>query len=71
MPEITRPSIHPPSTISTAIPAIIRDARSGSLLTMVELENVMFSKPPCEAVPILKAFVLLLRQDAICYGDIS
>ena len=55
MPEITRPS--DPSTVDhfNGDPGeIIRDARSGSLLTMVELENVMFSKPPCEAVPILK-----------------
>ena len=65
MPEITMPSNQPPSTISIAMPATMREAMSGSLLTMVEFENVMFSKPPCVAVPILKPLVLLVMMQLV------
>ena len=32
---------------------------------MVEFEKVMFSKPPAEAVPILKPFVLLVMMQLV------
>src|SRR5450631_4475332 len=65
IPVTVTPSIHPPSTTSSATPEMTRFLKSTSWFTMVEFENDMFSNPPSDPVPSLNPLQHVVRTQFV------